>query len=376
LKEVSNFTAVSFSMNELRHRADLTYAALSGDNVLTMQAYFNDTLVCLYANAAFAAWCDKFPQQIEGRTKLPELMGKQYKYAEQLVADALTGKPQQFELSRPDPSGFGMRYTRLRLIPHTIFGKTKGLVIESEDITPVRQWEEQVRADSNVVVKQNERLLNFANIVTHNLMNYAASLETTLDLYKSGDADAKAELFQLIEDISAGLTGSLKTLGEVVKIPNMSHMPMERVNLHSYVLKATEVLQPQISATNALIRNSVDRDIHVAGIPAYIESIVYNLISNTIKYRHADRTPEVELNAIVVGNETVFSIRDNGIGIDLDSNRTKLYGLYQTFGNNTDASGIGLFIAKYQIDSMGGNIGVESEVGKGTEFRVYLKTKA
>lgn len=363
-------------MNESRHHTELNYSTLAGDNISTMQAYFNDALVCMYSNAAFAAWWGKLPEHIEGRGKLSDILAGEYKYIEQHVTGVLAGKPQNFEFSRAARSGFGMLYTCIKFVPHTVFGKTKGFIIEAEDVTATKQKEEEVRANHEVVVKQNDRLLNFANIVTHNLMNYAGSLEATLELYRSAAGETeKQELFSLLEDISTSLAKTLKTLNEVVKVPNMARIPMERVNLYHYVIKATEALRPQFNATDAVIKNNVSRNVYVEAIPAYMESIVYNFLSNTIKYRHNDRRPEIELNSLIVGNEAVLSIRDNGIGIDLQTNRSKLYGLYQTFGDNADASGIGLFITKYQVDSMGGYIGVESEIGKGTEFRVYFKKK-
>jgi signal transduction histidine kinase len=361
-------------MIELRNHTEAHYAMLTGDIVLNMQAYFSDELVCVYANAAFADWCDRFPEQIEGRITLPELLGGEYKYFDRSVSEVLGGRPQNFEFSRADSSGVGMRYTRVRLVPHVVFGKTKGFVIESEDITAAKSLAMELHLNNEVIVKQNERLLNFANIVTHNLMNYAGNLESTLELYsQETGAVEREELFNLLKDISTSFTSSLKALREVVKFQNHGSLPMQRVNLHSYVTNATEVLRPQINASNAVIKNYVSRDVYVEAVPAYIESIVLNFLSNTIKYRHSERRPEVELKSMVVGNEAVLSIRDNGIGIDLERHRKKLYGLYETFSRNADASGIGLFITKYQVDTMGGYIGVESEVGKGTEFRVYLR---
>ncbi|MNY01817.1 Alkaline phosphatase synthesis sensor protein PhoR [compost metagenome] len=68
-----------------------------------------------------------------------------------------------------------------------------------------------------------------------------------------------------------------------------------------------------------------------------------------------------------------LSIADNGLGIDLKLNRDKIFGMYKTFHNNKDARGIGLFITKNQIEAMGGKVTVESEVNKGTTFKIYFK---
>jgi signal transduction histidine kinase len=69
----------------------------------------------------------------------------------------------------------------------------------------------------------------------------------------------------------------------------------------------------------------------------------------------------------------ILHIEDNGMGIDLDLHGQKLFGMYKTFHTNKDARGLGLFITKNQVDAMGGKIEVESEVDKGSTFKVFIK---
>jgi sensor histidine kinase regulating citrate/malate metabolism len=69
----------------------------------------------------------------------------------------------------------------------------------------------------------------------------------------------------------------------------------------------------------------------------------------------------------------VLEIGDNGIGIDMAKNGHKLFGMYKTFNGNADAKGIGLFLTKYQVEAMGGKIEVESELNKGTTFKIFIK---
>jgi len=107
--------------------------------------------------------------------------------------------------------------------------------------------------------------------------------------------------------------------------------------------------------------------------PAYLESILLNFISNAIKYSHPERVPILEISAIEEKDQLILIFSDNGIGIDLQRNRDKLFGMYKTFENNPDARGIGLFITKNQIDAMGGRVDVESELGEGTKFSIHFK---
>jgi signal transduction histidine kinase len=75
-----------------------------------------------------------------------------------------------------------------------------------------------------------------------------------------------------------------------------------------------------------------------------------------------------------VNNMIVLTFKDNGIGIDLERNRDKIFGLYQRFHNYSDSKGLGLYLVKSQVESMGGTISVESEVDKGTTFTIIFKS--
>ena len=116
----------------------------------------------------------------------------------------------------------------------------------------------------------------------------------------------------------------------------------------------------------------MDEEICIEYNPAYLESIILNLLSNAIKYRDPEKKPMVTIN-LFQENENVFlTVSDNGLGIDMEKHGDKLFGMYKTFHGNKNSKGIGLFITKNQIESMGGTIKVESEPGKGTTFEIKL----
>ena len=105
---------------------------------------------------------------------------------------------------------------------------------------------------------------------------------------------------------------------------------------------------------------------------SYYIGIFLNLISNAIRYCHPDRKPEITIDFYTEKDKKVLQISDNGIGIDLNKNGDKIFGMYKTFSTNSDSKGIGLFITKNQIDAMGGSIYVESEPNIGTTFKIYI----
>jgi signal transduction histidine kinase len=122
-----------------------------------------------------------------------------------------------------------------------------------------------------------------------------------------------------------------------------------------------------------IISTEIPKDTMINYNPAYLESVLYNIISNSIRYKHPSRKAIITIKFFVENDMKVLQISDNGIGIDLVRNADKIFGMYKTFSNNLDSKGIGLFITKNQIDAMGGNITVESEPNVGTTFKIYIQ---
>lgn len=108
---------------------------------------------------------------------------------------------------------------------------------------------------------------------------------------------------------------------------------------------------------------------------SYFESILLNLMTNSLKYKDEVRKLKIEISSKVKENKTIITFKDNGIGIDLERNKDKIFGLYQRFHDYADSKGLGLYLVKSQVESMGGTISVESEVDKGTSFKITFKNE-
>ena len=144
------------------------------------------------------------------------------------------------------------------------------------------------------------------------------------------------------------------------------------LNLNEQIRRILENIKGISEKHKAEFFLNVDPQINIEYNPAYLESILLNFLTNAIKYSHPNRTPKITVSACTNPNETILEIKDNGLGIDLKLHGDKLFGMYKTFHAHADARGIGLFITKNQIESMGGKIEVESEVGTGTTFKIHI----
>ena len=104
----------------------------------------------------------------------------------------------------------------------------------------------------------------------------------------------------------------------------------------------------------------------------YLESVLYNLISNAIKYRRQNVTPEVKLRTYFEDKRIILEVSDNGLGIDLNKYGHQIFKLNKIFHEGFDSKGLGLFILKNQIETLGGSISVESEPNVGSTFKVIF----
>nr|WP_299488926.1 PAS domain-containing protein [uncultured Allomuricauda sp.] len=256
-------------------------------------------------------------------------------------------------------------------------GKAYGLIGMSMDITHMKQKEDQLRNLINVTAIQNKKLINFAHIVSHNLRSHTANFSMLLDfLVKEKDQSEKERIMGMLTHASDNLLDTLENLNEVVDISTNVNMDKKSINLNEYIIKVQQNLSAFLERNKVEFTNSVPDHLTVKSVPAYLESIILNLVTNAVKYRQSSVTPIISLNAKKQEDSVIFSISDNGMGIDLNRYGNKIFGMYKTFHNNKDARGLGLYIIKNQIEAMGGSITVNSEVDKGATFNVYFNEES
>ena len=220
---------------------------------------------------------------------------------------------------------------------------------------------------------QNKRLMNFAHIVSHNLRSHSSNFSMLLDIYKVDfPAQTENEVFPMLVEASDWLIETIDHLNQVVQIKSTEEK-MESIHLLPVIKKVVHSLKAEIQNLNADLKVQVKNNVSVFAVPAYIESIVINIISNALRYRSDQRIPQLIISSNDDNSGTIkILFEDNGLGIDLSKNGDKIFKLYKTFHQNAEAKGVGLYITKNQCESMNGSIRVMSKVGIGSTFIVSL----
>ncbi|WP_161792609.1 PAS domain S-box protein [Psychroserpens damuponensis] len=252
----------------------------------------------------------------------------------------------------------------------------EGLLVSSaiRDISIQKQVERSIRNSkdnlellAHKLKKQNIQLADFAHITSHNLRAPVSNLNSLIDMYYLSKDEDKDLVFNKFKKVINHLTEILNTLVEALKIKK-ENVSIEQVDFAITLNKTKEILAAQIIETDAIITADFEVVNKILYNKIYFESIFLNLVENAIKYKSKDRTPKIHLKTKLVEGHTVLEISDNGLGINIDRHKHKLFGLNKVFHRHPKAKGIGLFMTKLQIESLGGTIRVESEVNKGSTF--------
>lgn len=344
------------------------------DQIPAMLAYWDKFLICRFANAAYLTWFGKKSEDMINKITISELLGPIYELNYSYIKAALGGAPQTFEREITLPSG-DTRITLTHYMPDIENGETKGFFSHVADIHQLKLLQKDLIKSNEIINEQNKRLLNFANVVSHNLRAYSGNLDSLLGLLERAENEQeKSVIFNYLRDLSSGFSSTVNHLSEIADVQNLEKRQHEKANLFEYVSKTVDALRMQTESAHAIVHNHVDPKFIIFTNLAYLESIILNLLTNAVKYRHPDRQLIVDIDAKKEADGICLRIRDNGVGIDLARHGHELFGMYKTFHGNPDAKGIGLFLTKYQIESLGGYIRVESEVNQGTTFDVLFKT--
>lgn len=249
----------------------------------------------------------------------------------------------------------------------------KRVFVSTEDITERKNAVRELKSSHKILIERNKRLLEFSYIISHNLRSHTSNIQTIIaNLSFTDTEEERHELLVLLKEVSDSLDETIHNLNEITSIRTNLDVSREPLKMYDLIEKTIAILSSKIKKTNAVINNKIKPDLIINYNAAYLESILLNLISNAIKYAHEERNPEVTITAKYYRGNLRLYVSDNGIGIDLKKHGQKIFGMYKTFTNRPDSKGIGLFITKNQIETMGGKIEVESELNVGTTFKVYF----
>lgn len=237
---------------------------------------------------------------------------------------------------------------------HTVYQKTKALHRANKEL-----------------VAQNAQLEQYAFITAHNLKAPVARLKGLINIFEltNESSNPNLELIYRIKEASLDMDEVISDINKILQIKNFSKQDRKKIDLRLIIDKIIKRLQNKIDESNVKVITDLESP-SIQSIDTYLESILYNLIYNGIKYSRENVDSYIQIHTYSKRNKVHIDISDNGIGIDLDLFSEKIFGLYQRFHDHVNGKGIGLYLVKTQVEALNGKITVESELNQGTMFRI------
>ena len=223
------------------------------------------------------------------------------------------------------------------------------------------------------LVEQNNQLEQFAFIVAHNLRAPVARMLGLANLMQlAGTQTDKEFAMDKLMASTRDMDQVIKDLTHILDIKRFTGGRVE-VNLPFVLTRVLNILETEIQETRAAIKSDFSAAARLMTSIPYLESILYNLVHNAIKYRALGRSPVICIQTKKEDNYIVLSVSDNGLGIDLARYGHVMFSLYKRFHLHVEGKGLGLYLVKSQVLALGGKVEVESELDRGTTFHIYFK---
>lgn len=247
--------------------------------------------------------------------------------------------------------------------------KISGIVLSIQEI---KQKELQILKVSEELIRRNNELKKFAYIISHNLRAPIVNISSLADMIQQDSLNAENKMvFDKIQQSIFKLENTLDDLLEVVSHDKPRDLS-EKIDIEENINSAIETVKKQVPNFD-IIEVNVNLKIKELISPKhFFESIILNLFTNAIKFNVTGRKTVIDIEAFQDDHFCILKFSDNGIGIDLSKNKSKLFGLYQRFNSKMEGKGIGLFIVKSHMDTLNGKIDVESKPGHGATFTLYF----
>lgn len=244
-----------------------------------------------------------------------------------------------------------------------------------QDIT--RQKSEALEREQLMreLTMHNNDLRQFSYITSHNLRSPLSNMVGLLSLVEDFPIDDPKlrEIINGLQHSTEQLQETIDDLSKIISIKNSPSVQKEQISLAAMADRTIS----QLDISRHPVLPQIESDFSKAPIVifnrTYLESIFLNLLTNALKYKHPERPVKVSITSGTENGNIEISFSDNGLGIDVNRYQDRLFGLYQRFHHHPDGKGIGLFLVKSQMEALGGSISVDSEVGKGTTFRLIFK---
>jgi signal transduction histidine kinase/DNA-binding response OmpR family regulator len=282
----------------------------------------------------------------------------------------------QYDLDKPTQASMAQSKNLIELqAVKTNWGGEDSILITLHNITELKNAEESLRIKNNTLTRVNKALDRFVYIISHDLKKPTANILGLLSLYEkeiTATSEKSRTIFEKLNFSAQQLKKMIEDLLEATKKESATEQNFEMIDLKSVYNEIEGGIGQIITASNVKITTDFTRCPLIFYSYQDLKSILSNLLTNAVKYRANDREAFVHIKTELKGSHPVLTVEDNGIGIDLEKEKDRLFKKYQRFNTEKEGTGLGLWIVKENVEKNGGKIEIESHVNQGTTFRIIF----
>jgi PAS domain S-box-containing protein len=343
------------------------------DSLPVLISYINKDYTYTFGNRLYYS-LKNTGDSIAGKPVQEILEDGEYAVSKPYLEKALRGETVTFQntLKFKDQTE---RRIQLSLIPdYSETGEVRGVVVLGIDHTERIRYEEELKNTNEQLGKINQELDNFVYSASHDLKAPVLNIEGLLE---SLSEDLGENIPESVRNDMSLVSTSVKRLKKILEdLSGISRVrqgltgDVEKVNVNQLIKEIEETIKPEIDRAGAEIQQEVNESCISFSVSS-LRSILYNLISNAIKYRFPGRKPLIKIITEKIPGYFIIKVSDNGLGISAE-NQNKIFGIFKRLHTHVEGSGVGLFLVKRIIDNAGGKIQLRSEVDRGSEFSVYI----
>jgi PAS domain S-box-containing protein len=245
----------------------------------------------------------------------------------------------------------------------------------AKNITHKKQLEAERNQMLSELSKNNSRLTQLNYTTSHDLrapVGNLISIFSLLDVSQITD-EQTLRLIEMLKRSADNLKETLDNYVDGLKSQDTRFNDLAEVGIIDVIDTIRLTIDSLIKDSNTTFRIDLGAFESVQFNPKYLESVFLNLISNSIKYAHPDRDPVITITTEIRDGKKKLTFSDNGIGFDSEKQKENVFGLNQTFHENRDSKGIGLYLVYNHITNLGGRITVDSKVDVGTTFEITFR---
>jgi PAS domain S-box-containing protein len=289
-----------------------------------------------------------------------------------VLNNALAGKIQKFEIELLHYDG-NWRQVEVHYIPHILDnGEIPGFVVLTLDITARLQSKKELEEKNKQLEKINIDLDNFVYTASHDLKAPISNIEglfAQLNKRLSHTfGDTEKRIFQMAQISIQKFKTTIQYLTEISRIEHETDAHKEELLFRQSIDDVLFDISPLVAEASPKFIFDLEVET-ITYSPKSLRSVVYNLISNSIKYRSQDRPCQIKIRTYLENGRTVFELQDNGMGMDAQQ-LSKLFSMFRRFHSHVEGTGVGLFMIKRMIENFGGSIEAQSTPDVGTTFKV------